>query len=75
MKKEYDFSKGKRNPYAKKLKRQVTMRIDEVTLRYFKALSKKMGIPYQTLINLYLRDCVIRERTLEMEWKSDESDD
>ena len=75
MKKEYDFSKGKRNPYAKKLKRQVTIRIDDVTLRYFKGLAKKMGIPYQTLINLFLRDCVIRERTLDMEWKSAESDD
>ena len=75
MRKEYDFSNGKRNPHAKKLKRQVTMRIDEVTLRYFKALAKKMGIPYRTLINLHLRDCAILERTLEMEWKPAESDE
>lgn len=69
MKKEYDFSKAKRNPYAKHLKRQVTMRLDEVTIRYFKALADETGIPYQTLINLYLRDCAATGRKLTMKWK------
>jgi predicted DNA binding CopG/RHH family protein len=69
MRKEYDFSKAKRNPYAKRLKRQVTMRLDEVTVRYFKALADETGIPYQTLINLYLRDCAATGRKLTMNWK------
>ncbi len=69
MRKEYDFSKAKRNPYAKHLKRQVTMRLDEVTIRYFKALADENGIPYQTLINLYLRDCAAKGRKLRMHWK------
>jgi predicted DNA binding CopG/RHH family protein len=69
MKKEYDFSKARRNPYAKHLKRQVTMRLDENTIRYFKALASETGIPYQTLINLYLRDCAAKGRKLTMNWK------
>jgi predicted DNA binding CopG/RHH family protein len=69
MKKEYDFSKAKRNPYAKQLKRQVTMRLDETTIAYFKELAKETGIPYQTLINLYLRDCAAKGRKLSMHWK------
>jgi predicted DNA binding CopG/RHH family protein len=69
MKKEYDFSNAKRNPYAKHLKRQVTMRLDEVTIRYFKALAEETGIPYQTLINLYLRECAATGRKLTMHWK------
>ncbi len=60
MKREYDFSKGKRNPYAKRLKKQVTIRLDEVTIDYFKKLSEETGVPYQTLINLYLRDCAAK---------------
>ena len=64
MKKRYDFSKGKRNPYAKHLKRQITIRLDERTIDYFKGLAKESGIPYQTLINLYLRDCAETRRTL-----------
>jgi len=69
MRKEYDFSKAKRNPYAKHLKRQVTMRLDEVAIRYFKALADETGIPYQTLINLYLRDCAVTGRKLTINWK------
>ena len=57
MKEHYDFSKARRNPYAKRLKRQVTIRLDQDTIGYFKGLSTETGIPYQTLINLYLRDC------------------
>jgi predicted DNA binding CopG/RHH family protein len=69
MRKEYDFSKGKRNPYAKRLKRQVTIRLDEATIAYFKSLAEELGIPYQTLINLYLRDCATSRRRLSMKWK------
>ena len=69
MRKEYDFSKAKRNPYAKYLKRQVTMRLDEAAIRYFKALAAETGIPYQTLINLYLRECAATGRRLTMHWK------
>ena len=57
MKKHYDFSKAKRNPYARRLKKQITIRLDTDTLEYFKELSEETGIPYQTLINLYLREC------------------
>ncbi len=62
MRREYDFSKGKKNPYARRLKRQVTIRLDEMTIEYFKDLAEDTGIPYQTLINLYLRDCAVSDR-------------
>ena len=68
MKKEYDFSKARRNPYAKLLKRQVTIRLEEPTLAYFKQMALESGIPYQTLINLYLRDCATSKRKLSMKW-------
>jgi predicted DNA binding CopG/RHH family protein len=70
MRKQYDFSKAKRNPYAKRLKRQVTIRLDQPTIDYFKDLAKDTGIPYQTLINLYLRDCAVHGRKLSMRWRS-----
>ena len=57
MRDRYDFSKAKRNPYAKRLKKQITIRLDEETLDYFKDLAEDTEIPYQTLINLYLREC------------------
>ena len=69
MRKEYDFSKARPNPYAKRLKRQVTIRLDEVTIAYFKTLAEEMEIPYQTLINLYLRDCAATGRKLSLRWK------
>ncbi len=69
MRKEYDFSKAKKNPYASLLKKQVTIRLDEATIKYFKELAAKEGIPYQTLINLYLRDCAASGRKISMEWK------
>jgi predicted DNA binding CopG/RHH family protein len=69
MRKDYDFSKAKKNPYAKKLKRQVTIRLDEHTVDYFKELSQELGIPYQTLINLYLRDCATTGRKLTIQWR------
>ena len=68
MRDEYDFSEAKPNPYAKALKRQVTIRLDQSTVDYFKKLSKEVGVPYQSLINLYLRDCAVSEKKLEMRW-------
>ena len=64
MRKEYDFSRGRRNPYATRLKKAVTIRLDEETVAYFKALSGQTGLPYQTLINLYLRECASSRRAL-----------
>ena len=69
MRKEYDFSKAKKNPYAAQLKKQITIRLDEDAIDYFKATSEKIGIPYQSLINLYLRDCAASHRTLNLSWK------
>lgn len=57
MRKNYDFSAAVRNPYAKRLKRQLTIRLDEETIDYFQGLSREMSLPYQTLMNMYLRDC------------------
>jgi len=68
MRKHYDFSKGRRNPYAKRLKKQVTIRLDEQTLAYFKDLGERLSLPYQTLINLYLRDCADSGRELRLTW-------
>ncbi len=70
MRKEYDFSKGRRNPYAARLKRQVTIRLDEQTIAYFKEISQETGMPYQTLINLYLCDCAASRKRLSLTWKS-----
>jgi len=69
MRKEYDFSKGRKNPYARLLKKQITIRLDAPTISYFKAVAQTTGIPYQTLINLYLRDCALHERKLSLRWK------
>lgn len=68
MRDHYDFSKSKKNPYTKKLKKQITIRLDEDTVAYFKALAEQKGIPYQSLINLYLRDCAERNRDLKIKW-------
>ena len=62
MREEYDFSKGRKNPYIKRLKKQVTMNIDCSTIEYFKDQSEESGIPYQVLINLYLADCVKQKK-------------
>jgi uncharacterized protein (DUF4415 family) len=69
MRKHYDFSKARRNPYAKRLKKQVTIRLDEPTLAYFKALGERLGMPYQTLINMYLRDCAESGKELRLQWR------
>ncbi len=68
MRKEYDFSHARPNPYAKRLKRPVTIRIDETTIAYFKGLAAENGIPYQTLINSYLRDCASSRRRPALRW-------
>ena len=64
MRDNYDFSKGRRNPYVKHLKKQVTIRLEQDTLAYFKALATESHVPYQTLINLYLRDCATSGKRL-----------
>jgi predicted DNA binding CopG/RHH family protein len=70
MRKEYDFAKmtGKKNPYAKRLKKQVTIRLGVDAIEYFKQLSESTGIPYQSLINSYLTDCARNQRKLAMTW-------
>lgn len=64
MRKEYDFSNGRKNPYAQKLKQQITININKEVLEYFKNMAEETGIPYQTLINLYLIDCKNNNRKL-----------
>ncbi len=68
MRKEYDFTKSKKNPYSKKLKKQITIKIDEETIEYFKGLAEESGISYQNLINLYLSDCASHHKKLEINW-------
>ena len=69
LEKEFDFSKAIKNPYAKKLKKQITIKMSPATVEYFKTESAETGIPYQTLINLYLDDCVRKKKKIEMVWK------
>lgn len=66
MKEEYDFSNARKNPYTKKMKEQITINVDSDTIDYFKKQSAVYGVPYQTLINLYLSDCVKENRKLQM---------
>ncbi len=70
MRKHYDFSKAKPNPYSRRLKRQVTIRLDRDTITYFNELAQETGIPYQTLINLHLRECASTRRKLSVLWGS-----
>lgn len=70
MKKSYDFSKSVRNPYVKKAKKQLTIRLDEDTIDYFRELADETGIPYQSLINLYLRECASERKKPRMKWAS-----
>ena len=69
MRKDYDFSAARKNPYAAQLKKQITIRLDEESITYFKGISEDVGIPYQSLINLYLRDCAASHRKLNLNWK------
>ncbi len=72
MRQHYDFGtmKGKKNPYIKQLKQPVTMRLDKATVGYFKSLATELGMPYQSLINLYLRDCALHHKKLALKWAS-----
>ena len=71
MKSEYDFSKMKsrKNPYASKLKKPVTIRLSEDVIEYFKSMAEESGVPYQSLINLYLRDCANHQRKVDIQWQ------
>ena len=69
MKKHYDFSKSVRNPHLRKPKKRLTLRLDDDTIDYFRALAENNGVPYQNLINLYLRECAQSGRKLSMKWK------
>ena len=70
MKAEYDLSKlkSRKNPYASRLKRPVTMRLSEDVVEYFKGMAQDAGVPYQSLINLYLRDCLAHKRRVQIKW-------
>lgn len=69
MRAEYDFTKARKNPYAAQLKKQITISLDEDTIGYFKEISEQVGIPFESLINLYLRDCAAHSRKLDLRWK------
>ena len=68
MRDRYDFSSSTPNPYARRMKQQITIRLDSDTVSCFKAMAEEQGIPYQNLINLYLRDCAASRRELRLEW-------
>jgi predicted DNA binding CopG/RHH family protein len=68
MRNEYDFSGSRKNPYATRLKRQVTIRLDVEAVNYFKEMASEMGMPYQNLINLFLRDCAAQKRQPVIQW-------
>jgi predicted DNA binding CopG/RHH family protein len=70
MRKHYDFSNARKNPYASLLKKSVTIRLDEASISYFKGMAEETGIPYQSLINLYLKDCAATQKRLNLAWKS-----
>jgi predicted DNA binding CopG/RHH family protein len=69
VRKHYDFSTARKNPYSRRLKKAVTIRLDQGTLDYFRKLASESAIPYQTLINMYLRDCAVRGKRLRLEWR------
>ena len=68
MRSEYDFSRSRKNPYVRQLKRQITLRLDVAAVDYFKQLAAELGVPYQNLINLFLRDCAARKRRPVIQW-------
>jgi uncharacterized protein (DUF4415 family) len=68
MRNEYDFSHSRKNPYASQLKRQITIRLDTAAVDYFKKLAVELGMPYQNLINLFLRDCATNKRRPTIQW-------
>jgi predicted DNA binding CopG/RHH family protein len=68
MRKQYDFSAARKNPYAAQLKQSVTIRLDQGAVTYFKSLADETGIPYQSLINLYLRNCAASKKKINLAW-------
>jgi predicted DNA binding CopG/RHH family protein len=70
MRDHYDFSNARKNPYASQLKKSITIRLDEGSIAYFKQMAEETGIPYQSLINLYLKDCAASQRKLSIEWNA-----
>jgi len=70
MRNHYDFSNARKNPYASQLKRSVTIRLDEGSIAYFKDMAEETGIPYQSLINLYLKECAATGKRLSLSWKA-----
>lgn len=70
MRSHYDFGKmkGEKNPYIRQIKQPITIRLDKATVAYFKSLANDLGMPYQNLINLYLRDCALNHKTLKLQW-------
>jgi len=75
MRPEYDFTQSRRNPHAKQLKRQITIRLDTAAVDYFKSLAAELGMPYQNLINLFLRDCALNKRRHSIQWPEAPRDD
>jgi predicted DNA binding CopG/RHH family protein len=73
MRKEYDFHGARKNPYTSKLKKQITIRLETDIIHYFKGMAEDTGIPYQNLINLYLRDCAAGNKKVSLKWKSSRS--
>ncbi len=71
MRAEYDFSDSRKNPYANQLKRQVTIRLDTAAVDYFKKMAAELGMPYQNLINLFLRDCAMNKRRPTIQWPAE----
>jgi len=69
MRKEYDFTNAKPNPYIKKLRKQISIRLDIDTIGYFKKKAEETGIAYQNLINLYLTDCAVHSKKINIVWK------
>lgn len=69
MRKHYDFSNARKNPYTSQLKKQITIRLDGDVIAFFKGISEEVGIPYQSLVNLYLRDCAASNRRLNLNWE------
>lgn len=68
MRAEYDFSNGIKNPYVKASRKQITIKVNTTVIEYFKNMAMNNGIPYQTLINMYLTDCVLHKRQLQTSW-------
>jgi uncharacterized protein (DUF4415 family) len=73
MRSEYDSSKSRKNPYATQLKRQITIRLDAMAVDYFKRMAAELGMPYQNLINLFLRDCAARKLRPRIQWPGEDS--